>query len=100
MKTVPGIEDLFEPIEEVIRYRLTPALTRRDVSEAERQLLSLPTHLGGLGLANPTHIASNEYAASVKVTALLLVELINENHESSKLIQNRLSATYMQAINI
>ena len=77
MRTVPGIEDLFQPIEEAIRYHLIPALTGRDVSEAERQLLSLPTRLGGLGLANPTHIASNEYAGSVKVTAPL-VELINE----------------------
>ena len=77
MRTVPGIEVLFEPIEEAIRYCLIPALTRRDFSEAERQLLSLPTRLGGLGLANPTPIALNKYEASVKVI-VPLVELINE----------------------
>ena len=77
MRTIPGIEDLFEPLEEAIRHSLIPALTGKVVSKAEHQLLSLPTHLGGLGLVNPTHIASNEYAASVKVTAPL-VELINE----------------------
>ena len=67
-RTVPGIRDNFIPLEECIRHTLIPALIGRQVSDVERQIISLPVRLGGLGIADPTETAEREYEASVKIT--------------------------------
>ena len=55
MRTVPDLASVLAPLEKAIRYNLIPALTEgREVTEMERNLLSLPVKMGGLGLINPT----------------------------------------------
>ena len=51
-RTVPDVSELFEPLENTIRDQLIPALVGREVSDAERQILSLPLRHGGLGLTD------------------------------------------------
>ena len=54
-RTVLGTSNLIKPLEEVIRHRFIPALIgRSDISNLERELLFLPTRLGGLSIMNPS----------------------------------------------
>ena len=53
-RTIAGIESLLQPLEDAIRQCFIPALTNRPApGDLERELLALPTRLGGLGLVNP-----------------------------------------------
>ncbi len=72
LRTIPDIAHLLQPLEDAIRHKFIPALTGRNgFSDDERELFSLPARLGGLGLTNPVESCSQEFAASVKVTAPL-----------------------------
>ena len=53
-RSMPGTPALFEPLEDAIRQVLIPALLRREVSDLERDLISLPARMGGLGICKPT----------------------------------------------
>jgi hypothetical protein len=78
MRTIPGISDLFMPLEETIRCRLIPLLTgHENISDVERNLLALPCRLGGMGLINPTEISDEQYNSSRSITSSL-VDLIME----------------------
>ena len=80
MRTIPRISDLLMPLDEVINTPFIPALTgRRSVSDLERQLLALPTRLGGLGTAIPSKIAPFEHSSSIKVTAPLVALIVQQN---------------------
>ena len=70
-RTIPGISDLFQPIERCLRDKFIPALVGKSVSDHERKVLSLPTRFGGLNLQNPTKTADKEYEWSVKLTTSL-----------------------------
>ena len=50
-------------------------------TELERDILSLPEHLGGLGVTNPTHSTNPEFQASVNVTAPLAEGIMSQLHE-------------------
>ena len=62
-RTVRDTESLFEPLEEVIRTKLIPAICGRTVSPIERRMIALPYRFGGLGIQNPTLTANREYLA-------------------------------------
>ena len=71
MRTIPNIGPLFEPLEDAIRLQLIPSFTGHSPScTIERELLSLPYRLGGLGIINPTTIADSQFNASTKITSL------------------------------
>ena len=60
---------LLLPLEEAIHHHLIPALTGRDTcGPAERELLSMPIRLGGLGIIDPSKQASHEFSTSTTVT--------------------------------
>ena len=42
MRTVPGIDSLFQPLEDEIRHHFLPALTGREAPDTERELIALP----------------------------------------------------------
>ena len=48
------VSHLFQPLEEVIRHDFLRSLLRRDVYDLERDMLSLPARMGGLGVYKPT----------------------------------------------
>ena len=55
LRTVPGNDDLLQPLEKVIHQHLIPALTGRPpCSSIVRDLLTIPVHLGGLNLHDPS----------------------------------------------
>ena len=64
-RTLSGIGDLFSPLEQTIRVHLLPTLTGKCAfSDVERQLISLPSRLGGLGIINPCNALAFQFAAS------------------------------------
>ena len=76
MRTGPEISTLFQPLEDIIRSKLIPALSEgRFVTENERKLLSLPPKLGGMGPIDPTCISDLEYELS-KISTAKLTEAI------------------------
>ncbi|XP_063591446.1 uncharacterized protein LOC134768559 [Penaeus indicus] len=80
MRTVPGTEQLFEPLEEIIRKELIPALSGgRNPTAIERAILALPPRLGGLGITDPCRIANTEHQNSIKLTTSLTQYIIAQD---------------------
>ena len=82
MRTLPDIENLLEPVERAIADVLIPSLTEHNCSVAERKLLALPAHMGGLGMTNPTESAESEYSAAIKMSAPLVDKIMAQSHET------------------
>ena len=79
-RTIPNISHLLQPLEDIIRSNLIPALTgRAPPNDLERNLFALPSRLGGIGLVNPTKLSVSEYPASKSVTKPLC-HLISEQN--------------------
>ena len=79
MRTLPGIENLLQPLESAISDVLIPALIKRNCSEAERDLVALPVRMGGLGLINQSGSAD---AATIRVSAPLVSKIEAQSHET------------------
>ena len=72
LRTVPGIDNLLSPLEAAICNLLIPVFTRKcKVSDNAKDVLALPSHLGGLSLTNPQDKCNHEYAVSCKVSSNL-----------------------------
>ena len=70
------------PIETSIRTILLPKLTGQDApNDVERRLFSLPAHLGGLNITDPSSFANEQFNASQQVTKPL-VDLILSDDQS------------------
>jgi len=69
---MPGSPQLFQPLEDTIRTVFIPALLRRDVNDLERDLLSLPARMGGMGICKPTEECIVSHTNSVYVCAPLV----------------------------
>ena len=55
VRCLPNLCDFLLPLEEIIRIKFLPNLTGQcSFSDMERDLLSLPPRLGGLGVINPS----------------------------------------------
>ena len=78
LRTLPDIQDLLEPLENVLFQVLIPAITERKCNQLDRTILALPAvRLGGLGFGNLCLKASREYASSVKVTTPLVEQIVS-----------------------
>ena len=54
-----------------------PALFGVEVSVAERQLFTLPVHMGGLGLSNPLAVSNHYFESSLSSSALLRESILS-----------------------
>ena len=82
MRTIPGIAELLQPVEDSIRNRLLPSLTEGYIcNDHERDLIALPVRLGGLGIINPVTIADSEYDNSTRLTAELTQSIISQGQQ-------------------
>ena len=71
-RTTPNIGTLLEPLEEVIRHRLLPAITgQKALSDTLRDLMALPARLGGIGVGNPSRRNATHYLNSQSITTPL-----------------------------
>ena len=95
-RTIPDIQDLLLPLEKEIHQTFIPAITGRPpCSELERDLLSLPARLGGMGLTNPATVSQNAFLASQRLTALLAALIITQetNQAVDPSLTQRLKST-------
>ena len=71
-RTMWGIGQLLQPLENMIRTKLLPALSGRPPpNEVERELFSLPARLGGIAISNPSNTVGLEFNSSIQVTKAL-----------------------------
>ena len=95
-RTVPGIGDLFDPLEQCIREDFIPAVIGRKISDLERSIMSLPVRLGGLGISNPSTSSQMEFEASSMITKSLTDIIKNQENtlhnynKEERIIQNYL----------
>ena len=79
-RTTPNCSHLLQLLEDSIHQKLIPALSSRPpCSNVERDLLALPTKLGGMSLSNPTVTAESEFDSSQQVTAPLIGLITNQS---------------------
>lgn len=72
-----GLEAQFGRLEESIRTSFLAAVTGRAVSDVDRDLLSLPAKLGGIGVPNPVSCASAARQSALSVTQPLVDHLLD-----------------------
>ena len=65
-----GIGGLLSPLEQGIQLHLLPCLTGKNTfSDVERQLILLPSRLGGLGIIDPGVSDAYQFDSSQQITA-------------------------------
>ena len=79
-RTIPWSPELFHPLDDVVSLRFLPAVTGRQAfGSVERELLSLPARLGGLGIVVPSIHLSSFYALSQQIAAPLIDQLLQQS---------------------
>ena len=82
-RTTPNICHLINELEDIIRMNFLPALTGRPpLNNTERDLLSLPARLGGIGIVNPSRCNHN-YQSSMKITEPLQKAILSSSQTYS-----------------
>ena len=77
MRTIPNLEEVLKPLDDIIDNSFIPAITEgRVLSADDRKLLSLPVRLGGMGIPIFTNICQQEYENSLKATQLLRPKIV------------------------
>src|SRR4051812_24858469 len=74
-RSMPEASLLFQPLEDLIRTVFLPSLFGREVTDMERDLISLPARYGGLGISNPVYECKHTLEASLRISKPL-VDLI------------------------
>ena len=84
MRTIPQLEEYLQPIEDILRNQLIPAITGgKVVSDNERDLLTLPPRLGGLGIKNIVEISPKEHENSISLTQRLQNDLMGRDQDGN-----------------
>ena len=79
-RTIPWSLKLFHPLDNVVSLRFLPAVTdQKAFGSVERELLSLPARLGGLGIVVPSIHLSSFYALSQQILAPLIRKLLQRS---------------------
>ena len=67
-------------LEEAIRYKFLPAITGQSaLSDVERELLALPSRLGGLGIINPVTSSDIQHLASINISTPLMSLILQQS---------------------
>ena len=79
-RTVPNVSDLFQPLEDAIQRTLLPSITGQNAfNNSARELMALPTRLGGLGITNPSKHTTIWNETSEKITAPLVALILQQS---------------------
>ena len=60
-------------------YNFVNALTGRLVNDWERNLLTIPIRLGGLGIVDPQAVSDSEFTASGRLVSLLAMLILQQD---------------------
>ena len=80
-RSMPGVAELLKPLEDEIRLSFIPALLRRNVSDGDRELLSLPARYGGMGILNPTAESDLAHANSMQISQPLVRLILRQESD-------------------
>jgi len=80
-RAMPEVSHLFLRLEHVIRLYFLPALLRRQVNDIEREVLSLPARLGGLGISKPHCNSVDAHENSKKLSEPLVKLILRQEFE-------------------
>ena len=81
MRTIPGIENLLQPLMNVIKQWFLPSLTSQNAfGDADRDLLALPVCLRGLGIIDPCRQSTVDNTTSEKIIAPLVALILQQSH--------------------
>ena len=84
MRTLEDISEEFKPLEDAITNKLLPAITGNStLTRHERQILSLPCRLGGLGIEDPAAISDQHYLDSLHANEPLTDTIFEQQNELS-----------------
>ena len=92
LRTTSGISDLLAPLEEIICNELLPCIVGRAITSTERDIFSLPTRFGGMGIVNPVETSEFEYRASIAITEQLKNIIINQQHNFDELNRSEIQS--------
>ena len=81
LRTIPGMEEYIKPLDEMITNTFLPALCGSSVSNAERDLMSLPIRSGGLGISILEEVASDAFNSSKEINASLIAIIVAQGDE-------------------
>ena len=76
LRTVPGMNELMKRFEESIKNELLPSIIGESITDKEKELYSLPTRLGGLGIPSFVEKAENDFENSLHITAPLVALIV------------------------
>ena len=81
-RTCPDVNTLTQPLEDTLRAVLFPSFTGQEPpSDLIRYLFALPCRLGGLGIPNPSKMASHHYKNSLSVSAPMITLILTQEKE-------------------
>ena len=88
LRTIPNLEEVLKPIDDVIDNSFIPAITEGHVlSQDERKLFSLPVKLGGMGIPIFTETCTVEYQNSLRATETTRSKIVSQ--ETSFILDRR-----------
>ena len=79
LRTISNISENLKALDEAIDNIFIPALFGTDITENERDILSLPIKEGGLGIRKISSRADISYAISVKATNPLIKQIVKNS---------------------
>ena len=83
MRTIPGLENYLQPLEDVISKDFLPDLLGCPIKQEIRELISFPPRLGGMGIINPIKAAVEEFKNSVCLTEQLTKIIVEQDKDGS-----------------
>ena len=72
MRTIPDISNLLLPLDKAIDEFTEMRLQNRNISKTDRDLISIPAKMGGLGIIIPSKVSNTQYQNSISVTKQLI----------------------------
>ena len=72
------MNELMKPVDEIIKYELLQSIIGESITDKEKELYSLPTRLGGLGIPSFTEKAENDFENSLHITAPLVALIVTQ----------------------
>ena len=67
LRTIPGMEDYMKPLDKIVNDKFLPVFLGSTLTQAERELFSLPIKLGGLGIPIFAEKAGIDYETSKNI---------------------------------
>ena len=80
LRTIAGISENLKPLDDAINEVLIPALFGSDLTPNEREILTLPTKNGGLGLRKVADYADISYEASTSINQPLITQILTQSN--------------------